>query len=144
MVCSESEAFGYAGLPNPRISQQPESVLVYLASSGIEYYLGEHYEASGPLEGKRKFAVIFDLDRPINSQIAEVKTILEKGQKAIHGKLISPRRHPKKWFTYLRVLDAREDGASWSEIADLLTVTAGTPQAARDTWEQANELRFKI
>ena len=63
---------------------------------------------------------------------------------------------PGKWAVYLRVLDAREAGASWAKITEVLHLdgTLGRrkapeggycpppAQAARDLWKQACALRF--
>ncbi|MFC3118184.1 hypothetical protein ACFOHS_07875 [Jhaorihella thermophila] len=57
---------------------------------------------------------------------------------------IQRRRRPDKWLIYLRVLDAKECGAKWNEIASMLEHTAGTEGAVRDTLEQARDLCFNF
>jgi hypothetical protein len=89
-------------------------------------------------------AIVFDLNRPIEPQLAHARNLLRRRQSRRHGRLLQKRRHPGKWLGYLRTLDAREDGASWAEIAALHPNTAQTEQAARDVWEQARALCFNL
>jgi hypothetical protein len=89
-------------------------------------------------------AITFDLNRPLEPQLAQARDMLRRRQSHLHGRLLQKRRHPGKWLGYLRTLDAREDGASWAEIAALHPNTAQTEQAARDVWEQARALCFNF
>lgn len=89
-------------------------------------------------------ALRFDLDDPLEPQLKEAREMLRSIQSERHGKLLETRRHPTKWLCYLRTLDARAAGASWSEIAMLGPMTAQTQQAARNIWSQANALRFNF
>ncbi|MGD9919450.1 MAG: DUF2285 domain-containing protein [Paenirhodobacter sp.] len=126
-------------LPNPRIGDQPYYALPRLYDRALTQ-VGKKY--IGPDE--KYFRVDFDLDMPIRPQIEEAEKALKEFQIHRNGKTIQKRRHTEKWLTYLRVLDARECGASWSEIATILPMTAGTEQTARDTWEQARALCFNF
>lgn len=112
----------------------------------------EHYETQGvahfdcfsvQLE-PHEVAIKFDLNRPLEPQIEEARELARQLQVRLNGKLVVNRRHPKKWLGYLRTLDAREAGASWSEIAALHSATAQTEQSARDIWEQAKALCFNF
>lgn len=91
-----------------------------------------------------EMAIAFDLNRPLEPQLAHARDILRRAQSDLHGKPLQKRRHPGKWLGYLRTLDAREDGASWAEIAALHPNTAQTEQTARDVWEQARALCFNF
>jgi hypothetical protein len=91
-----------------------------------------------------EMVITFDLNRPVEPQLAHARNLLRREQSDLHGRLLQKRRHPGKWLGYLRTLDAREDGASWAEIAALHPNTAQTEQAARDVWEAANSLRFNL
>jgi hypothetical protein len=88
--------------------------------------------------------ITFDLDEPLESQLEDAAYYLRWLQHDHHGKLLQKKRHPKKWLGYLRTLDAREDGASWREIAAIHPNTARTEQTARDIWEAADALRFNF
>lgn len=100
-------------LPNPRIGDQPlgflprikDNLLTQIAKRDLDFDSGYH-------------RVDFDLSRPIEPQLKAAKKVLKSFQKYHAGKVIGKRRQPEKWPTYLRLLDARDAGASWSEIAD--------------------------
>jgi hypothetical protein len=89
-------------------------------------------------------ALTFDLNRPLEPQLAHARDMLRRAQSDLHGRPLQKRRHPGKWLGYLRTLDAREDGASWADIAALHPNTAQTEQTARDVWEQARALCFNF
>lgn len=89
-------------------------------------------------------ALRFDLDDPLEPQLKEAREMLRPIQSKRHGKLLETRRHPTKWLDYLRTLDAKAAGASWSEIAMLDPRTAKTEQAASNIWSQANALRINF
>lgn len=81
--------------------------------------------------------------------LAEMCAKLQRNPRAL-------KYQPGKWAVYLRVLDAREAGASWANITEVLYLDGtlgrrkapeggyGPPpaQAARDLWKQACALRF--
>jgi len=178
IVDTEARArFGYSGLPNPRIGEQPASAIWPYEHDGVGNYIeggrtghagsrgtfGELLTAVGvvlteeqafilehslaclpvPL-APHEIALTFDLNRPLEPQLAHARDILRRSQSDLHGKPLQKRRHPGKWMGYLRTLDAREDGASWAEIAALHPKTAQTEQTARDVWGQARGLCFNF
>ena len=53
---------------------------------------------------------------------------------------------PQKWARYLRVLDAREAGASLSQIVTILpqSIARRDPKAAHNVYEQARALQFRF
>lgn len=55
-------------------------------------------------------------------------------------------KNPRLWQYYLRVLDARNAGETWSSISDLLpdSKSSRTPQDARDFHKQATRLCFEL
>ena len=81
--------------------------------------------------------MIFDLERPLEHQLVRAKKILDRLQMKRHAGKIQQRRRPVKWLEYLRVIDAREDGAIWKDIAKILRGGSKTEQSARDNWLQA-------
>lgn len=145
------DGFGYAGIPNPRISNQTDRVMF----SSLDYPGGHVFFNHGlqkDVNGgpcltqvdDHQMAAVFDLTKPLAEQMAATKRHFEYLQEKTQGKKIQKRRHQDKWLTYLRVLDGRECGASWSEIARILSNTAQTEQTARDAWEQARALCFNF
>lgn len=184
------ERFGYNGIPNPRIGDQPDHVIFpYHADGKISYLSGtvpdtfqDALDAAkvelNPLQdfildswksrkGLRlephEVAIIFDLNRPLESQLKLAREWVRGLQVSLHGKTLQTRRHPKKWLGYLRCLDARtkleaDNQFSWQNLADAL-YSAGLLErhkdpaggycnppgtAARDMWEAANALRFNF
>jgi len=92
-----------------------------------------------------RMTVEFDLNSPIAEQIRRAEKMLRTDQLVRHGELLkSPRHHTTKWSSYLRVIDARDDKQTWATIAnEILRYTRKEPQAARQVWEQVQELMFK-
>lgn len=93
---------------------------------------------------RNEIGLVFDLNSPLGPQINEMKGRLYEQQRKKHGRILQARRHEVKWLGYLRTLDARADGATWAQIAEIHPATAGTEQTARDIWEAADALRFNF
>ncbi|MCB5409445.1 hypothetical protein [Pseudogemmobacter faecipullorum] len=145
--------FGYAGIPNPRISDQPDHVIFSVLDypgSGLVPYDGEDALRQGResicLGSHKDFLVVgVDLRKPLSELITSLTGKISSMQKRKYGKKIEKRRQPTKWLTYLRVLDGRECGASWSQLSEIIpNSTARTEQTARDTWKQAKALCFNF
>ena len=140
--------FGYRfELPDPSVSAQPEEML--FAYEGFPprfdiFSIGEAVTLPEQRVEANWLQFFFDLDKPLESQLAVAKRHLRHNQKYLHGSLLQRKRHPTKWLGYLRTLDAREAGASWREIAELHPNTAQTEQTARDIWNAADALRFNF
>ncbi len=142
--------WGYVlGIPNPRISEQPERIIgAILARETVNFVaigygerdLNGESERLGLIDGE--MGVAFNLNRPLKPQIEVAFEALRAEQVRRHGKALQNREHKGKRLTYLRVLDAREGGASWSQIARILEHKKQTEQSARDTWNQARALWF--
>lgn len=142
-------AFSYPALPNPRIGEQPAWAII---PNAPEDSTVTHVSEYAP-EGFHR--IDFDLNKPLEPQLAHARDILRWHQGDIHGKRLQKRRHPARWLAYLRVLDARASNASWSEIANLFYrqgvldrrknplggYMGPPPQAARDMWDAADALR---
>ena len=157
-----SKKFDYLGIPNPRIGLQPSGAILprsqLFKRTRLINGAQPHARVRGVLEviHERSAArfetwleplemmIQFDLDKPIQGQIGEAHELIRSHQKRLHGKLVVKRQHRTKWLGYLRTLDAREAGASWSEIAALHPATAQTEQSASATWEQAKVLCFNF
>jgi hypothetical protein len=93
---------------------------------------------------ENELGIVFDLDSPIEAQWIRVKETLTYQQEKRHSKKLQRRNTNSKWLEYLRVLDARECGASWSQIATIFRYKQTNPLTARDTWQQANDLCFNF
>lgn len=133
-----AEEIGLPQIPNPRIGNQPWGAIAF---NDWPETLSRHPQAYPPDSFHR---VDFDLDKPLGPQISFAKTILKELQKSQKGKPLQKRSSLSKWPTYLRVLDARDAGASLSEIATFLTSTDRSPQSARDALNQARALCFNF
>lgn len=137
-------------LPDPSISDHPDNLLFALDDRFPPYFCEWVPSETVPekygvlLKSANNAVFVFDLDKPLESQIQIATKAMRLAQENIHGKRLQKRRHPAKWLGYLRTLDAREDGATWSEIAKMHSTTAQTEQTARDIWEAANALRFNF
>ncbi len=138
--------FGYRHLADPRIPNQMEWAIE--VDVGYKVHI---YQDSNPWEDgtgifgvkytNAHLAVGFRLDQPLNDQLKQAKDTLELMQKNVFGKKLQTKRFKENWILYLRVLDARADGASLSQIAKLLPVTLSrTAQNARDVLKQAKAL----
>ena len=84
-----------------------------------------------------------DLTRPLRPQFEKFAKLAANAQKSWgKGRKLQRRTHKAKWPLYLRVLDARASGATYSQIAHaLLRHQQQTEQAARDVVKQAEALR---
>lgn len=129
---------GLPRIPNPRIGEQPFDVLSFRDWDDAIVSIPAEHEPEGYLRAD------IDLSKPIEPQLETLRDWAKDLQASKLGKVLQKRRHPAKWLTYLRILDGREAGASWAELSCLLPLKNRTPQAARDTWNQADALRFKF
>ena len=157
-----TERYGLGALPDPRISDHPFHVLMFQSLKGFVPGAGPTAEAWVPsLSWAEKVnwtpipdgfaAVVLDLSEPLERQWRSIRDLLQEYQKEKFGRIPNTRRHPQKWLTYLRVLDAREFGASWAQIADSGVLGRNLrstidrdqrSQTARQVWLQAQDLMF--
>lgn len=77
-----------------------------------------------------------DLQQELRPQFAALQKLLEKNRWRP-----SVRKHPRRWPLYLRLLDARDAGASYAQCAAILPGSNPTPHAARDMIQAAEHLR---
>jgi len=61
-------------------------------------------------------AVLFDLTKPIPPQLTLAKTALHGAQELLTGEKQGRRKHPTNWPRLLRILDARVQRVTYSEI----------------------------
>lgn len=166
------ERFGYSPLPNPRIGDQPETLLMphsaghttkfvdddacnveqllKMADVALnereEFMFSRHLGHKSADIAENEHAVIFHLEQPLEPQIERARQMLRWEQKERLGKIIQRRQRPNLWPAYLRVIDARADGATWQQISQTLPGHMGsrTPQDARRFHEQATGLMINF
>ena len=83
-----------------------------------------------------------DLKQPVKPQLRQAEIYLQRVQSELYGRRISrPQVH--KWPDYLRALDARESGATYAEIAEVLhrDTSERATQKGRDTVKNAEQVR---
>lgn len=109
-----AQRLGYAGIPNPRVSDQPDSVIFprfdYPGCNTV-FYLGKGkpWPAEPELEVpvcEGQVAVVFDLSKPLAPQMDGAKAWLEWEQSETQGEVKPRRKRKSKWLGYLRALDA--------------------------------------
>ncbi|MBE9549791.1 MAG: hypothetical protein IMF09_10330 [Proteobacteria bacterium] len=66
-------------------------------------------------DGKVSLAV-FDLSKPLTEQFDQIKVLLKEQQKYYKQREIGFKKQKGKWPRYLRVIDAKDQGASYTEI----------------------------
>jgi Uncharacterized conserved protein (DUF2285). len=120
-------------------------------------------------DDERLCSVTFDLSKPLKRQVSEAVEYLEETQchwllygsgreeeypiggeieylQVAEKAVRAPKHHPEKWLTYLRLLDARADGASLRDMALLLPESMGRrdARAAGNVLEQAKAQAFRF
>jgi hypothetical protein len=83
----------------------------------------------------------FDIGRPIKPQLERAAYYLRKLREEAYGEDADARLRRDLWVTYLRLLDAKDAGASYAGMTVLLPRADKTPQAARDALRAAERLR---
>lgn len=136
-------------LINPR-NDAPETHVLHMAfydrvKSGIKIHASLHGSFRS-IPGETMLVEI-DLSRPIRPQLNSIEATalaFTSPKKRIDLKRRAKARRLDLWRLYLRVLDARNAGATWSEIATLLPPSRAsrTPQDAWDVHQQATRLCF--
>ncbi len=93
----------------------------------------------------------FDLSRPLAPQIEEVKADLTLSQgfylEETGNEIEATKLHPAKWLMYLRLLDAKEGGASLSRMTNIILAGGHTRQdqrAAGNMLLQAQSMAFRF
>lgn len=131
--CGQDEftEFGDYFIGNPRIGDGPNARRDVEAMADYKWTVeGSRPDTMLPTAALERGEVViaFSLDKPIAAQLEAAKSLLQGHQKYLHGKHLQKKRHPTKWLTYLRALDAREAKElqqhnaprGWPEIAEIL------------------------
>jgi hypothetical protein len=127
--------FGLDELPNPAISDQPEHVICF-----------GHPKLSFSREsisvGRDEIGVVLSLRETWSDQGDTIELYFKDAQKQFLGPVKAHKLRPEKWFRYLRILDGRECGASWSKLAPISSDRIGSqlPKNALQVWQAAHKL----
>lgn len=109
------ERYGLANLPNPAIGNQPSYIMMFRRRGPL---LMDPEDGINSRFKTTEAVVIFDLTAPIGDQVKGARELLELQQRDKLGHIVHPgKKHRTKWLTYLRTLDAKESGASLTQIA---------------------------
>jgi len=87
---------------------------------------------------------LFSLEEAIGPQIEKARHELLRQQQKLYGKKNPDRPSRELWPLYLRLLDARECGASWNTIGKTLWGSGIAKDKARRTYESAIAVRDKF
>jgi hypothetical protein len=104
-----------SAIQDPQDQQVPKFGLSFPIRVAYDEVL-QYFEDEEPFYPRSEFPVlVFDLRRPLNSQMVIAKAELQKIQKS--ETLIKPKNiSQKKWTTYLRLIDGEATGAMPKEI----------------------------
>ncbi len=101
---------------------------------------------------------LFDLNKPLSSQLTQIERTLKEQKKYQSGKLIQFRKRQELWPVYLRLLDAENQGkpkameiwdhfsdeARQQEVSEYDRLCVDNPATLIANWQsQAKELRYK-
>lgn len=140
-----SGKYGYPSIPNPAFGDHCIRDIwpIYDLDEDVSFcYSPNEDDQVVPIGMDTKnFAILFNLEKRLGPQLLAAKEELSRHQHCKLGQLVQKRRQPEKWLEYLRALDGAEDGASLSQIAEILQHKAQTQQGARDTLKAARRLR---
>jgi hypothetical protein len=141
------ERYGLAYLPNPAIGDQPFQTIMF-RKRGPPFLMDAEEEINSRFK-TTEAVVIFDLTAPIGDQVEGAREMLKSQQQLKLGHIVHRgKKHPTKWLTYLRTLDAKENRASLTKIATGVLgwtkehTRTDPAQWARDTVKQAEALCF--
>lgn len=137
----DGRKYGMFYLVNPALAEYPKGTFQPLPGTADVYI--EEYEDFRKRRDTGLVSIEFDLTKPIKEQLERAGESLAFQAQTYNVR--ERRQHVGKWPTYLRVLDAREDGQTWDTIArEVLKYTRNEPQAAKQVWDAARQLMFNF
>lgn len=118
----------------------------FLGTNSLSNMYANAHEITRIMYHASFYDLFFKVDplKPLEPQFKAIVKISRISQRSLLRKTPRPRRPSKKWPLYLRVLDARDCGATYIEIARVCLKQedeAAAIGAARDLHTQATELR---
>ncbi|OWU83385.1 hypothetical protein ATO6_18150 [Oceanicola sp. 22II-s10i] len=152
---SIAASIGYPSLPNPvyadsflLLEQWSDHDHRYLQARRIYPldFAKEHKLKFGGSEimSPTQIGIVFDPNQPIEPQVRNLESFLLSLRH--HSIKTRKKLHKSKMSKYLRILDAREQGASWADCAGSILSfdTVATPQTAADTFKQARAFQASL
>lgn len=137
----DSGKYGMFYLANPALPEYSKGTFQPLPGTS-EHHIAE-YDDFMARRDEGFVSIEFDLTKPVKEQLERAGKVLAREAREYGAK--ERRQHVVKWPTYLRVLDAREDGQTWDTIAhEVLKYTRNEPQAAKQVWDAARQLMFNF
>lgn len=138
----DSGKYGMFYLANPALTEYPKGTFQPLPGTSTHHIADFDEQRAHFMRGY--ISIEFDLKKPLKEQIDRAAHTLAQCATEF-GEAKDRRQHVGKWPTYLRVLDAREDGQTWDAIArEVLKYTRNEPQAAKQVWDAARQLMFNF
>jgi hypothetical protein len=101
-------------------------------------------QAGGPIpQPRRHVTLVFDLRRPMPPQIKRATKLLRTKQ-ALVSLERPPHKGSDKWLLYLRILDAKDAGASNTEILETITAYSKLGNEAADGYAAAKAVSANL
>ncbi len=116
----------------------------FIGSGSLSSMHAQAYEIERIMHNRSFHDLFFRIDplKPLDPQFRGAIEIATRSQVSLLGHILAPRTRKDKWPLYLRVLDARDCKATYSEIARVcLRHQEQGDGAARDLAKQARKLR---
>jgi hypothetical protein len=126
--------YGVHALQNPAVAKPGIGLFVQTYGAAVSYASGEMFEQ---MERDRRLLITFDLTKPIRGQLEAAERML----RAEIDNRPEGRRHPGKWPTYLRAIDARDAGATFRMIGEI--IQGSSKEGGKQIWLQAQKVMFK-
>jgi hypothetical protein len=125
---------------------RPDHFDVFIGSRSFSSKYAHGSEVDRIMHHRSNNDIFFRVDplKPLEAQFKVFVEIARKSQRSLLGRILTPRARPTKWPLYLRVLDARDCDAAYSEIARVCLKhedPSAAIGAARDLTKQARKLR---
>jgi hypothetical protein len=121
---------------------QIKPLVEHFGVSILDQEIEEDRRKSEAAEAAGIMLYTFDLSQPLGTQLDRAEATLLFWQERRFGKLNSSKTHRGSRALYLRALDAKDSGATYSAIAqEFWPDQEKTPQSARDTYKAACRLR---
>jgi hypothetical protein len=138
------ERYGLVTLLDPSLDAS-DRLLMHVMAVTAAYFIRSAIAEDELLSMEKhgRSAYVFDLNEPIGAQIELARKNLQLMQSDMAVDLAQQRKHLDKWPLYLRVIDARDTGATWDAIERTLPNHRYEPSGARQIWERGQRLMFK-
>ena len=135
--------YGMSRVIDPRAPLSDWDLGQLLSFKPFGYGVGYRSEQAAEADEKaRKKAIMFDLRLPLAPQLEAARDYLGRIQNERQLPVSSPKNRIDNWPPFLRVLDARESGATFATITKTLWPGSDKPaQSARDLHSAAQSVQ---